>query len=107
MDVCNIVNSPVRFYNNSALIDECFRKLGHKIVSCHAKDLEWVPELNLHFVEVIPGWGSIDYGVYLRNLAKMQVDAPLMLEHLKTAEEYDEGKRYIQKVAAQNGVTFA
>jgi hypothetical protein len=30
-----------------------------------------------------------------------------MLEHLKTADEYEEGKRYIQKIAAQNGVTLA
>ena len=30
-----------------------------------------------------------------------------MLEHLKTAEEYEEGKRHIQKVAAQIGVTLA
>ena len=30
-----------------------------------------------------------------------------MLEHLKTAEEYEEGKRYIQKIAAQAGVALA
>jgi hypothetical protein len=30
-----------------------------------------------------------------------------MLEHLKTAEEYEEGKRYIQKVAGEIGVTFS
>jgi hypothetical protein len=30
-----------------------------------------------------------------------------MLEHLKNAEEYDEGRKYIQKVAADNAVTFA
>jgi hypothetical protein len=29
-----------------------------------------------------------------------------MLQHLKTAEEYEEGRKYIQKVAAENGVTF-
>jgi sugar phosphate isomerase/epimerase len=107
MDVCNGVNSPTRFYQNAAFIDECFRKLGHKVVSCHAKDLEWVPEMNVHFVEVIPGRGSIDYKTYLRNIAALPVDAPLMLEHLKTADEYDEGKRHIQKVAAEIGVRFA
>ena len=64
-------------------------------------------ELNVHFVEVIPGRGSLDYGAYLRELSKLTADAPLMLEHLKTAEEYEEGKKYIQKVAAENGVTFA
>ena len=37
----------------------------------------------------------------------LPVDAPLMLEHLKTAEEYEEGKHYILKVAGELGLTFA
>ena len=39
----------------------------------------------------------MDYATYLRELAKLPVDAPLMLEHLRTAEEYEEGKRYIHE----------
>jgi sugar phosphate isomerase/epimerase len=101
------VNSPVRFYNNSALISECFQKLGKWIVSCHAKDLAWIPEMNVHFVEVIPGRGKIDYRAYLRELAQLPVDAPLMLEHLKSAAEYDEGRAYIQRVGREIGVEFA
>jgi sugar phosphate isomerase/epimerase len=107
MDVCNGINSPMRFYHNAEFIGECFRKLGPWIASCHAKDLEWKVELNVHFVEVIPGRGSVDYAEYLREISKLPVDAPLMLEHLKTAEEYEEGKKYIQKVAAESGATFA
>ena len=61
----------------------------------------------MHFLEVIPGRGQIDYRAYLRGLASMPVDAPLMLEHLKTAEEYEEGKSYIRKVGAEIGVEFA
>jgi len=107
LDVCNGINSPVRFYHNTEFIGECFRTLGPWIASCHAKDLEWKVELNVHFVEVIPGRGSVDYAAYLRALAGLPVDAPLMLEHLKTAEEYDEGAKYIRKVASEIGVTFA
>ena len=107
MDVCNGINSPTRFYRNAEFIAECFGTLGPWITSCHAKDLEWKVELNVHFVEVIPGRGSLDYAAYLRELGKLPVDAPLMLEHLKTAEEYEEGRKYIQKVAAENGVTLA
>ncbi|MDQ6701400.1 MAG: sugar phosphate isomerase/epimerase [Acidobacteriota bacterium] len=107
MDVCNGINSPERFYRNSEFISECFRKLGPWIASCHAKDLEWVTEMNVHFLEVAPGRGQVDYRTYLRELAKLPIDAPLMLEHLKTAEEYDEGKRYILKTGAEAGVTFA
>jgi sugar phosphate isomerase/epimerase len=107
MDPCNAVNSPERFYDNGPFISECFQKLGRWIMSCHAKDLEWKPELNVHFVEVIPGRGSVDYSVYLRELAKLPHQPPLMLEHLKTAEEYAEGAQYIRKVGKEAGVSFA
>lgn len=107
MDVCNGINSPARFYRNVEFIEECFRKLGPWVVSCHAKDLEWVVEMNVHFVEVVPGRGQVDYRAYLRELSKLPTDAPLMLEHLKTPEEYEEGKRHIQKVARELGLSFA
>ena len=107
MDVCNGVNSPPRFYRNADFIHECFAKLGRWIVSCHAKDLAWIPEMNVHFQEVIPGRGQIDYATYLRELTQLPVDAPLMLEHLKTAEEYDEGRAYIRSVGDRIGVAFA
>jgi sugar phosphate isomerase/epimerase len=107
LDVCNGVNCPARFYGNTAYIEECFAKLGPWIASCHAKDLQWITELNVHFLEVIPGRGEIDYQAYLRGVAKLPVDAPLMLEHLKTAEEYEEGARYIRKVGDSIGIGFA
>jgi sugar phosphate isomerase/epimerase len=107
MDVCNGVNNPRKFYENAKFIEECFAKLGPRIASCHAKDLEWIPELNVHFQEVIPGRGSIDYTAYLKELAKLPQAPPLMLEHLKTAEQYAEGRTYIQKKGREAGLSFA
>jgi sugar phosphate isomerase/epimerase len=107
MDVCNGINSPAKFYQSGEFIRECFHKLGPWIASCHAKDLQWITELNVHFLEVVPGRGEVDYRAYLTELSKLSVDAPLMLEHLKTADEYDEGKRYIMKVAGELGLAFA
>jgi len=107
MDVCNGINSPAKFYRSGEFISDCFRTLGPWIVSCHAKDLQWVTELNVHFLEVVPGRGEVDYRTYLTELSKLPIEAPLMLEHLKTAEEYDEGKRYIMKVGSELGLAFA
>lgn len=107
LDVCNGINSPRRFYENKAYIEECFRKLGPWIISCHAKDLQWAVELNVHFVETIPGRGQVDYRAYLTCLSRLPQDAPLMLEHLKTAVEYDEGREYIRRVGAAAGIPFA
>jgi sugar phosphate isomerase/epimerase len=106
LDVCNVMNSPERMYNNSAMIDECFRKLGRWIASCHAKDLTWEDYVQVCLREVIPGRGHIDYRAYLHGLAGLPADAPLMLEHLKTAEEYDEGRHHIQSVAREMGLSF-
>lgn len=107
LDVCNGINCPKRFYENSAYIHECFSKLGKWITSCHAKDLAWITEMNVHFLEVVPGRGQIDYSSYLQEVSKISRGVPLMMEHLKTAAEYDEGARYIRGVAAKAGVTFA
>jgi len=108
LDVCNGIDSPEKFYNNGAHIQECFRKLGPWVLSCHAKDLAWVPDgYNVHFAEVIPGRGEMDYRAYLGELAKMPVETPLLLEHLKGAEQYEEGKRHILKVGGDLGLTFA
>jgi sugar phosphate isomerase/epimerase len=107
MDPCNGINSPRRFYRNADFIRECFAKLGRWIVSCHAKDLAFIPEMNVHFKEVIPGTGQVDYETYLRELSALKVDAPLMLEHLQNAEEYEAGRDHILNVGKRIGVAFA
>lgn len=108
LDVCNGVNQPNRFYRNGEFIRECFRKLGRWVMSCHAKDLVWVNDgYNMHFAEVGPGKGVMDYRAYLDELSKLAWEAPLMLEHLKTPQEYEEAKQHILKVGAEIGVAFA
>jgi sugar phosphate isomerase/epimerase len=107
VDVCNVINSPARFYTNKTVIEECFRKLGRWVVSCHAKDLAWVPEYNVHFAEVVPGRGELDYAAYLKCVSQLPVEAPLMLEHLNTAEEYQQGFEYIRKIAGREAIALA
>ncbi len=106
LDPCNLVNSPEKFYHNTALLNECFDKLGQWIVSCHAKDLTWDVEMNVHFREVAPGKGSLDYVTYLRRLSELPQNAPLMLEHLATAEDYAGARAHIFQVGRQAGLSF-
>ena len=106
LDPCNLVNSPLRFYRNTDLLNECFDVLGRWIVSCHAKDLKWEVEMNVHFVEVRPGAGSMDYTTYLRRLAGLSHDTPLMLEHLPNAEEYDRARAHLFDLGKTIGVSF-
>jgi sugar phosphate isomerase/epimerase len=86
------------------VISECFQKLRPWILSCHGKDLVWETkgEYNVHFQETVPGRGKVDYATYLKELTT--VDAPLMLEHLKSAEDYGEAREYIRRVAQESNV---
>ncbi len=104
LDPCNLINSPQRFYDNTALLNECFDKLGKWIVSCHAKDLTWDVEMNVHFREVPPGRGSLDYLTYLRRLAQLPQNPPLMLEHLANEEEYTAARNHILETIRQAGL---
>jgi sugar phosphate isomerase/epimerase len=106
LDPCNLINSPERFYHNTALLNDCFDKLGRWIASCHAKDLAWEVEMNIHFKEVVPGTGSLDYATYLRRLAALPQNPPLMIEHLANAAEYSAAARYIIGEGEKAGVTF-
>jgi sugar phosphate isomerase/epimerase len=104
VDIANIINSPERFYQNTALINDTFKKLGKWIVSCHAKD---VVGKDVHFAETMPGRGNMDYAAYLRNVTALPREVPLMLEHLQTPEEYDEARLYVMKVAKETGIPLA
>jgi sugar phosphate isomerase/epimerase len=106
LDVCNLVNSPEKFYRNTDLLNECFDKLGRHIVSCHAKDLTWDIEMNVHFREVRPGAGVMDYTTWLRRLAQLPQQAPLMMEHMPNADEYAKGRDYIFETGRKAGLSF-
>ncbi len=105
LDPVNMINSPARFYNNAAFLSDCFSRLGHKIVSVHAKDIRLDPTLTVHLQEVRPGLGQLDYHTLLKAMAKLPVDTPLILEHLPQ-EDYPPAQAYVLESARAAGVTF-
>ena len=105
LDPVNMINSPRRYYSNGAFIKECFTKLGPYIKSCHAKDILLRTELTVHLDEVLLGTGGLDYRIFLSELSKLK-DVPLMLEHLKTKEEYDQAAANVKKIGDSIGVKF-
>ena len=106
LDPCNVINCPERFYRNADLLNECFDKLGQWIVSCHAKDLAWDIEMNVHFREVCPGAGALNYQTFLKRLSQLPHRPPLMIEHLPDAEQYDQARKHIFKIGDEIGVKF-
>jgi sugar phosphate isomerase/epimerase len=104
LDPVNLICSPRMYFDTGAVIRECFEKLGPRIRSCHAKDIRIEERLTLHLEEVRPGLGALDYRTFLTELAKLDPDTPLMLEHLATAEDYVAGAEHIRAAAMEAGV---
>jgi sugar phosphate isomerase/epimerase len=105
-DPVNMISSPQRYYGNGDLIGEFFTKLGPSIKSCHAKDTIIASKLTVHIAETRPGTGALDYRRFLSEADKLHADLPLMIEHLKTEDEYDSAAEYIRAVAAQLDVSL-
>jgi sugar phosphate isomerase/epimerase len=105
-DPVNLIMTPRVYWNNAALIRECFEKLGQWVVSCHAKDIILHHQAALHLDEIIIGQGVLDYRTYLTELAKLPRDVPLMLEHLNGAE-YAAARDAVYAAGDAAGIGFA
>lgn len=108
MDFVNMINCPRRYLAPEAFIEECFGKLAPHIKSTHIKDTRMHPtRLTTLLEEVSPGEGALDYAGVLRILARwLPEDAPVLLEHMTTAEEYRRAYDYVAGKAAEAGVSI-
>ncbi len=107
LDPVNLINSHSRFYGNTEVILDFFKLLGPRIKSCHAKDVRLESGFPVNITELQAGLGELDYKTYLRELYKLPETPPLMIEHLKTAEEYEHAAEYIRSVAKREAIPFA
>jgi len=106
LDIANTINTPDKYWNNTRLINETFDKLGQWIVGAHFKDLRWVNAPNIHFQQQVVGEGSIDFGTYLTRMAQLPFEAPLIIEHMHNADEYNRSRDHLFKVGESVGVSF-
>jgi len=105
-DPVNIINSPHTYYHNDQLIIDFIKKLGPYIKNVHAKDIILHPKLTLHFDEVLPGQGQLNYAVLLQQLNTLQGDIPIIIEHLSTNDQYHAAASYIRSVADNLNLTI-
>ena len=104
LDPVNLINCPARYFGNAEFLRECFALLGSQIVGVHAKDILLRDNLTVHLDEVRPGLGSLDYGVFLTEMAKLPSDTPFMLEHLPNEDEYAQAAASVRSVATALGI---
>jgi sugar phosphate isomerase/epimerase len=103
-DPVNLICSPQRYFNNTALIGEFITILGPRIKSVHAKDIILQDHLTTHLDEVRPGLGVLNYRNLLRELNHLDANLPLMVEHLSGEDEYRQATAFIRNIAAEINV---
>ncbi|MDR3167153.1 MAG: sugar phosphate isomerase/epimerase [Treponema sp.] len=101
LDTVNLINSPERYYANSAVTRECFDKFGPQIKSIHIKDIILLPQFTVHLDECPVGKGGYDIPCLLRHAAKLDPDIPVLAEHLQTQGEYKESLVFLNKLLAE------
>jgi len=106
LDVVNAINSPYRCYDTTTVIAECIEKLGPHAVSCHLKDITIEDDVTVRLKEVPLGEGVFDVGAYLKGVASLPHQPPVMLEHLSSAAEYDKARSYALKLAKSLGIAI-
>lgn len=106
MDFVNMINCPRRYLAPEAFIEECFSKLAPYIKSTHVKDTRMhATRLTALLEECSPGEGTLDYAEVLRIMDRwLPADAPVLLEHMTTFEEYSAAYDYVAQKAAEAGV---
>ena len=106
MDFVNMINSPRRFLSAEAFISECFEKLAPHIKSTHIKDIYLHPtRLTTILEERMPGQGALDFRAVLRVIDRwLPDDAPVLLEHMETAAEYDAAYDCVAAAARETGI---
>jgi len=108
MDFVNMINCPRRYLAPEKFVEECFGELAPFIKSTHIKDSRMHPtNLTTILEECSPGEGTLDFANILKILdEKLPADAPVLLEHMTTFEEYDKAYHYLAETAAKNGISI-
>ncbi|MBR6707637.1 MAG: sugar phosphate isomerase/epimerase [Clostridia bacterium] len=106
MDFVNMINCPRRFLDAEGFIEECFRALAPYIKSTHLKDSRMHPtRLTAVLEECSPGEGCLDFAAVLGIIDRyLPADAPVLLEHMQTFDEYSRAYAHVAVQAQRAGV---
>ncbi len=105
LDLVNLINGPRAYWSSGEIIRECVRRFGGRIVAAHVKDIKLKePAISVILEEVIPGQGALDMGAFVREIQRLPQPVPFMMEHLRSAAEYDQAAAYIRRVAEAEGI---
>lgn len=97
LDTVNMITSPQRYFFNDEFLRECFSLLKGHICSCHLKDVLLEEEFTFRLRECAPGEGTFDLELFAELADREDPEMPVLIEHLRTDEEYSRALAYVKK----------
>lgn len=95
LDIINMINCPDRYFFSDKFTEECFDILGPYIKSCHLKDINLLPDFTFQLKECALGEGTFDYIKYINMASALDADMPMIIEHLKDDNAYEESVNFL------------
>ena len=99
LDIINMINTPERYFFSTEFLEENFHLLGPYIRSCHLKDIQLLDDYTFCLKECACGEGSFNIRRYIELATSVDPDMPMIIEHLKSDEAYEESVKYITALA--------
>ena len=106
IDITNWVYTPRANLCSRAFIDKAFDLLGPLVKSCHLKDSRLHEGVTCHLEEVPVGLGGLDIGRYIERAEALSPDMSMIIEHLRSDEEYRAAIARVQDIARAAGVAI-
>jgi sugar phosphate isomerase/epimerase len=104
LDPVNAICTARIYCDPARLINRCFDLLGSRVIACHAKDIRQGAVRNqVNLEETAPGRGVMDYKAFLNRIEMVSTEMPLLIEHLRTPEQYEEAATFLRATAAAVG----
>lgn len=97
MDIFNFVRDPYSYTHQEELMKEAFSLLGNSIASSHLKDITMNLGTTVMIQETPIGTGEGKLECYLHHLSQLSADAPVLIEHLDTLEEYETAMAFLRQ----------
>lgn len=95
LDIINMINSADRYFFSDQFLQETFDILGDTIKSCHLKDIRLLDDYTFQLKECACGEGTFNFVKYMDLATKLDPDMPMIIEHLKSDDAYEESVGYV------------
>ena len=96
MDIINMICTPKRYFFGDEFMKQCFSLLGPYIKSCHLKDVHLKSDFTFQLEECACGEGEFNLELYAELASCVSGDMPMIIEHLKSDDEYEGSIAYVK-----------